>query len=286
MATSMAIISAFVFLNYQSTYREIEDKYGLSLEHIARTTALNIDAAKHGLIRKKGDENLPEFDSIRSYLKKVQEANGLAIEEIYTFTVTANKALRFAVMLQPEPFTGETYKPLAVRKVINRVLLGKAAHSGIYKSKTGEYVSAFAPLISRGVVTGILEVDYKISKFLTELRQKMQKVVYLALGLIMAILLASLFISARIVRPVKELKRAAHEVTRGNYNTIIDIDTNDELRDLTNAFNQMASQLLDSSQQTQASIIENARKVEESSSDVKKTSVRLKTAAAEQVKTV
>jgi two-component system, NtrC family, nitrogen regulation sensor histidine kinase NtrY len=62
------------------------------------------------------------------------------------------------------------------------------------------------------------------------------------LGIIFAVV-ASLWIAARISRPVEELARAAGEVAAGNWETRVDIRTLDEVGDLARSFNNMTRQL-------------------------------------------
>ena len=64
------------------------------------------------------------------------------------------------------------------------------------------------------------------------------------LGIIFAVI-ASLWIAARISRPIEELARAAGQVAAGNWETRVDIRTLDEVGDLARSFNNMTRQLSD-----------------------------------------
>ena len=62
------------------------------------------------------------------------------------------------------------------------------------------------------------------------------------LGIIFAVL-ASLWIAARISRPIEELARAAGQVAAGDWDTRVDIRSLDEVGDLARSFNNMTRQL-------------------------------------------
>lgn len=60
---------------------------------------------------------------------------------------------------------------------------------------------------------------------------------------VLAALLVSLFISRRIVAPVRTLNTASQHIADGQYNKRVDVDGEDELAQLATSFNQMALQL-------------------------------------------
>ena len=60
---------------------------------------------------------------------------------------------------------------------------------------------------------------------------------------VLAALLVSLFISRRIVAPVRTLNTASQHIADGQYNKRVDVDGEDELAQLAISFNQMALQL-------------------------------------------
>jgi two-component system, NtrC family, nitrogen regulation sensor histidine kinase NtrY len=56
---------------------------------------------------------------------------------------------------------------------------------------------------------------------------------------------ASLWIAARVSRPIEQLARASREVAEGNWNTHVDVNSRDELGMLATSFNHMTSQLVE-----------------------------------------
>lgn len=62
------------------------------------------------------------------------------------------------------------------------------------------------------------------------------------LGILLAILF-SYFLSSRITEPITRLKNASSLISRGNWNTRVDIQSHDELEELGESFNKMAKDL-------------------------------------------
>jgi histidine kinase len=60
-----------------------------------------------------------------------------------------------------------------------------------------------------------------------------------------AAILVSLFVSQRITQPIRQLVSASQRIAAGEYNTHIELNSRDELGDLTRNFNSMAAKLAD-----------------------------------------
>src|SRR5206468_2093803 len=63
-------------------------------------------------------------------------------------------------------------------------------------------------------------------------------------GMILAALLSS-WMAVRVTRPVEQLVQAAHEVAAGNWDAKAMVESQDELQELAQSFNQMTGELLE-----------------------------------------
>ncbi len=74
-----------------------------------------------------------------------------------------------------------------------------------------------------------------------------RRILWLATGVVFAGLLLGLLMSwwgaARVTRPVQELARGAHEVSRGNWGARVEVHGRNEIAQLARAFNQMTQEL-------------------------------------------
>lgn len=79
---------------------------------------------------------------------------------------------------------------------------------------------------------------------LAELQHQIRSVAYVVAGVgILVAIVASLWISLRVSRPIEELAAAASEVAAGNWNTRVEVASRDEVGALAESFNHMTEQL-------------------------------------------
>jgi signal transduction histidine kinase len=109
----------------------------------------------------------------------------------------------------------------------------------------GETVNAFPLSGKNDEVLGVLLVASS-RRVYADLRSQIRAAALLAAsaGLILAIVLSS-WVATRVIRPVEDLARAAHEVAAGNWNATVDVSSRDEIGELAESFNRMTRDLLD-----------------------------------------
>ena len=95
------------------------------------------------------------------------------------------------------------------------------------------------------------------------------------LGFFLAIL-AGIYLSERITRPIKRLRNAAAEIGKGKLDTKISIKTKDEIGELASAFNMMAADLKDSRDKLEKYSRGLEKKVEERTKELRKSEKRYK----------
>src|SRR5437762_2067240 len=78
------VILFFFFRSSRAESEALEEKFGLALERIVATAALDIDAEQNALVQTKADAARPEFQRIKAVLQRVQQANYLPVDGIYT----------------------------------------------------------------------------------------------------------------------------------------------------------------------------------------------------------
>jgi signal transduction histidine kinase len=81
---------------------------------------------------------------------------------------------------------------------------------------------------------------------MVEVQQHIRAITYGVAGAgILFAIAASLWIAARVSRPIEQLAEAAGEVADGRWDTYVHIDTHDEVGELAKSFNRMTSQLVE-----------------------------------------
>ena len=112
---------------------------------------------------------------------------------------------------------------------------------------TLEYVQGGAEMIG-----GFADVDFggliaaaqipKSAVYIAS-RDLLNRLLFAALGLLVAAALVGLFFSRRFTRPVEQLSRATRDIARGKFDIHVRVTSGDEIGTLAASFNQMATEL-------------------------------------------
>lgn len=106
------------------------------------------------------------------------------------------------------------------------------------------YITAYEPIKSiNHKIIGILYVGVLERKYVDLRKQAVSALLALTLTGALLSMGVSYFISRRVSASVRQLVSASREVAQGNLDATVEIRTNDELQDLADSFNTMASAL-------------------------------------------
>ena len=150
-------------------------------------------------------------------------------------------AHNFAGPLQG-PDSGEHYEALVDDARSN----ARNAEGVVYPTSRSEDSMSVTAIPLKGLEGDVLAVLVVANsrRSMVEVQRHIRDIAYgiAGLGIIFAVL-ASLWIAARISRPIEELARAAGRVAEGDWETRVDIRTMDEVGALARSFNNMTRQL-------------------------------------------
>ncbi len=125
---------------------------------------------------------------------------------------------------------------------------GEDAHALVYPTARREDsldVTAVPLKDSAGAVLAVLLIANQ-RRDLAEMQQRIRTTAYSVAGIgVLLAVAASLWIAARISRPVELLARAVGEVAAGNWETSVEVRSRDEVGQLAAGFNHMTAQLTD-----------------------------------------
>jgi class 3 adenylate cyclase len=220
---------------------DLQDKFGLTLQHIAQTAALFVDGDAHERIHQNGDASGDEFKMVRTVLERVRNENKLREDQVYTLRPRANGLFEFVVMLQAKTFIGDSYQPPpGPAERLKWTLEGTPHYTEIYTDQNGSFVSAYAPIRAHdGHVVAVLEVDYGVDEYLAALRTQMQKRMWMLPSAWLLAALLSLLVARSITAAVARLVDGTNAVREGRYDRRVEIATHDELHTLADSFNVM-----------------------------------------------
>lgn len=157
--------SLFTYIQIIST---LEKSMGENLEAITATAALGIPIEVHDRLvkslaaRETTILESSDFKKMQQVLKKIQTTNHLS-SDVYTFVAQdeAKSNITFLAMSSDTPYVGNQ---LAIDPMGTKTLKeGIPTHTGIHQDTEGQWISAFAPILSpEGKVTAALELDYRV----------------------------------------------------------------------------------------------------------------------------
>jgi PAS domain S-box-containing protein len=104
------------------------------------------------------------------------------------------------------------------------------------------YVLA-VPVTIRGNVVGEAQIGYSLKSLKISTARARKQIIIITIGGIIAGVLLILILSQQLVGPITKLKNAVKAIAQGGFDTRIDIQSKDEIGELSSAFNQMTMDL-------------------------------------------
>src|SRR5262249_9741092 len=106
---------------------------------------------------------------------------------------------------------------------------GVARYTKIYRTATGNWISAFAPVVEPGGPTrAVLVVDYAAEIYLDRLRELQVTIVLASLAGALGAMVIGMLVARRITRPVSALTGGVARVAQGDLSQELPVRSNDE----------------------------------------------------------
>ena len=109
-----------------------------------------------------------------------------------------------------------------------------------YETDTGKYIAG-ASTIGAAEITVVTRIAASAA-YLTA-TQLLDNLVKVGLGIIFLASLGGVWVSRRLTRPLEHLSEAVRKIAKGNFDVNVDIQSNDEIGQLSRSFNEMADEL-------------------------------------------
>ncbi len=239
---------------YRRTRAQLERHLGDELLRVVLTASTSVNSDLLPMIYRNqvGElEGQDEFGEIRQLLLSIKTANRLNSRgsPIYILRPSPDYArtreLEFVVMSDPDAkgefYVGNRYAAQAHNLA---ALEGQASASPAYTDSEGAWISASAPLRDRqGHVTAILQADWPVDFLEAEARKVAWQIMMTSVLMLAAASLLAAGLARSLAHPVFQLVTVTKQIAAGVFDQTVNIRRNDELGDLANSINGMASQL-------------------------------------------
>jgi PAS domain S-box-containing protein len=120
---------------------------------------------------------------------------------------------------------------------------------GIYPDYRGVSVLGAYGTVTAGGFREVILAEIDVAEAMIPLTAIRNEILVVSLVILLVIFFFTWFLAYGITRPLVRLKRAANMVTEGNYNQQLEIEKDDEIGELTRAFNIMTSEIRSATQE-------------------------------------
>ncbi|MBM3244588.1 MAG: HD domain-containing protein [Candidatus Omnitrophica bacterium] len=253
------IVGLSNLLMYEYSLNTQFDSLRDKLMVIARNAAVAVDAdvlAKVPLNR--AGINSPEYKIISENLARIKTINP-SLRYIYTMGKTAEPGI-WQFIVDPDPVSGKSNLkgPTAfpgdkydVRRFpqMQQAFYGPVVDKDFTVDEWGVFLSGYAPVYNKeGKAIAVLGVDMNAERvYALQKTVKLRAFSILGVGVMVSIILG-LLISRSVVKPVGKLVLGTRKIASGDLDYKVDIKGKDEIAELAESFNNMASSLSESRQ--------------------------------------
>ncbi len=178
-----------------------------------------------------------DYSFIVEYIQKVIDDND---EIVYTLITKKGGGSLYNTKKR---WSLESKMPIKIARMLHDKANGKIEQN-LYNN---EEVYQFSyPVVFSGIKWGWISIGYSLKQY-----NKNMKTIYLNSAILILLILfisiiLSYFLTKWIVEPILKLNYAVKDVTHGNFNTTVEISSNDEVAQLAKSFNHMIVELKDS----------------------------------------
>ncbi|GKV57743.1 methyl-accepting chemotaxis protein [Sporosarcina sp. NCCP-2222] len=147
--------------------------------------------------------------------------------------------------IEDELYPGDVFSSELLAEALEEAVSKKqASYSEIYTDEFGTWQAALVPIFNdQGEVTAVFAVDLDAS-IMNQLKYKFLTWLSIGIGIsLLVVLLLQYFGSRKLLAPIKSIQTAIGKVSDGDLTTKIQVESNDELGELSQQFNTMTETL-------------------------------------------
>ncbi len=245
LLSSLIVGVVTYYITYEHEFSNAQKK----LIMIAQLAAQEVDGDMHSQL-KEGEEETTNYQTVVNKLRQIKDTSGL--EYLYTFAPKNDKKVQFvldtdetdeaAAIGDEYPEEDETLEDSIVKAFEG---IPNAA-TEIYTDKWGTFLSGFVPIKnSKGEVVAVVGSDMPVGDLIDTQRTLL---LFIGIGVFLSVvlsILAALFISYRISRPVRVMVHKLDDVVKnsGDLTQTINIRSSDETGQLANKTNYLLANI-------------------------------------------
>lgn len=237
---SMILLSLLIYSNYS---KELADSVASDLKLLSHNGQNLIDGDKLEKINSANDFMSDDYKAIK--LKK----NALFIgksghdrDGLYSTIYKIENNQIYVIMDDDDSV--KMFQKYSASDDNAKVLKDGSIIDGENRDETGFWKYAIGPIYnSQEKIVGIYEVGRDMNAFERHKQELLMKIVEGILAITLVIIIVFLLLSYYLLSSIRTLRKSVIEIAGGNWNTVVSIQSRDEVADLGDNFNHMAQSI-------------------------------------------
>jgi len=248
----ISIVFILSSLMIQSSYKLLTQTLGSTALEVAAVTSATIDPSEFSNIKTIDDTKTDYYNTIQEKLSYIREKSGS--KNLYT--IRKNDKGEYVYIVDGSEKQKEFGEEEKHYVEFDRAYAGD---SFIYNKlrisqENGILVSAYHPIVHNGEIIGIVGVDYDVEQGYIVLKKMINNILILAAMLAALALIIGFTFSGKISRPLERLAAITNKISDFDLDVeTVQINSKDEIGDLTKAFNLMVTSIKDIAKDTKRS---------------------------------
>ncbi|MDR6881026.1 adenylate/guanylate cyclase domain-containing protein [Bacillus sp. 3255] len=242
IAVSMILLSTVI---YNSFSKKMEEETFSELILLARNGQNLVDGDKLESLTSPSDYNGAIYQSFRKKIQSVFENNAQDDNQgFYKAVYKYENGVIYRIMEDDDGM--HMFNPFQQTPENQQVVLEGKPATGQWQDFSGEWRYAIAPIFnSAGRIVGVFETSKNLDGILKHRQTVLQSIIRNIALISVGLLLVLVLMTYVLLSSIRKLRNSVGEIAKGNWDTVVRINTRDEVSDLGDSVNTMAARLRD-----------------------------------------
>ncbi|OPH59780.1 hypothetical protein BC351_20070 [Paenibacillus ferrarius] len=240
IAVSMILLSTVIYTSFS---KKMEEETFSELILLARNGQNLIDGDKLQSLTSPLDYKGTIYNSFRKKIQSVFENNEQDDNQgFYKAVYKYENGIIYRILEDDDGM--HMFNPFQQTPENQQVVLEGKPATGQWQDFSGEWRYAIAPIYnSSGKIVGVFETSKNLDGILRHrqmvLNSIIRNIVFISIGLLLVLFLMTYV----LLSSIRKLRNSVGEIAKGNWDTVVTINTRDEVSDLGDSVNIMASRI-------------------------------------------
>ncbi|MEW9700859.1 adenylate/guanylate cyclase domain-containing protein [Paenibacillus sp. SI8] len=242
IAGSMILLSTVIYTSFSD---KMEEETFSELALLAKNGQNLIDGDKLESLSSPLDYRGPVYQSFRKKINAVfddntQDDNGGFYKAVYKY----EDGIIYRILEDDDGM--HMFNPFQQTPENQQVVLEGKPAKGQWEDFSGQWRYAIAPIFnSSGKVVGVFETSKNLDGILKHRQVVLQSIIRNIALISIGLLLVLMLMTYVMLSSIRKLRNSVGEIAKGNWDTVVTINTRDEVSDLGDSVNTMAARIRD-----------------------------------------